>query len=242
MDSTNKGLRLQAYLARCGVASRRASESLITGGRIKINGTVQTVLGTKVFPGDEVQFDEKIVHPESTLRYIMLHKPSGYICSSSDPQGRPLAKDLLPVFVTERVYTIGRLDFLSSGLILFTNDGAFASRIGHPSAELEKEYHVDSTVPIPDAMMEAFRNGIEIDGIVYRCKSIDRTGRKSVRITLVEGKNREIRRVFSHFHLHAEKLHRVRIGPVQLGLLKEAESRSLSEFELKQLTKAVSGV
>lgn len=241
MDSTEKGIRLQAYLARCGVASRRASESLISDGRIRVNGSIQTVLGTKVLPGDEVQFDGKPVYPESNLRYIMLHKPPGYICSSYDPQGRPLAKDLLPGFVTERVYTIGRLDYLSSGLILFTNDGAFASLVGHPSAELEKEYHVDSTVPIPDDMLEAFRNGIEIESVMYRCKDIVRNGRKSVRIVLVEGKNREIRRVFSHFHLHAQRLHRVRIGPIQLGSLKEAESRSLTKLELDQIKDAVSG-
>jgi len=229
----DKSIRLQAYLARCGVASRRASEELILSGRVRVNGLVVTTLGTKVTDSDEVQVDEKPVHLEEKKRYIALHKPAGYICSASDPQGRPLAKDLLPHDITERVYTIGRLDFRSSGLILFTNDGDFAAALGHPSAELEKEYLVQSTVPIPDAMLKAFIQGIEIDGELYTCASITRLDRKTVKIVLIEGKNREIRKVFSHFHLHPEKLHRIRIGPLLLGTLSEGQSRPLSETELR---------
>jgi len=239
LNSMDKAIRLQAYLAHCGVASRRASEELILSGRVTVNGSVVTTLGTKVIEGDEVLLDGKPVRLEQKKRYIALHKPSGYICSASDPQGRPLAKDLLPKDITERVYTIGRLDFRSSGLILFTNDGDFAAALGHPSAELEKEYMVQSTVAIPDAMIEAFIQGVEIDGELYRCASIVRLDRKTVRVVLIEGKNREIRRVFSHFHLHPEMLHRIRIGPLSLGTLPEGQSRPLSETELQSFQKYI---
>ncbi len=229
----DKALRLQVYLAHCGVASRRASEALILSGRVTVNGVVVATLGTKVQESDIVLVDGKPVQLEQKKQYLALHKPAGYICSARDPQGRPLAQDLLPQYITERVYTIGRLDYRSSGLILFTNDGDFAAALGHPSAELEKEYIVDSTVPIPDAMIEAFRKGIAIERELYTCVSIERLGRKSVRIVLIEGKNREIRRVFSHFHLHPEKLHRIRIGPLHLGTLLEGQSRPLSTTELQ---------
>jgi 23S rRNA pseudouridine2605 synthase len=128
------------------------------------------------------------------------------------------------------------LDYLSSGLIIFTNDGNFAARVGHPRREIEKEYLVESSVPIPDRAAEEFGRGVFIDGVMYRAKEIEKTGGKSLRVVLVEGKNREIRRVFSHFHLHPEKLLRIRIGPVHLGSLGEGESRPLTEEELSKLT------
>jgi len=231
------GIRLHVFLAHAGVASRRAAEKLIAEGRVTVNGRAISAPGEKVLPTDEVFFDGKQVKIESRLEYLVLHKPPFYICSSHDPQGRPLALELLPPLPDTmgrqmRLYNVGRLDYRSSGLIIFTNDGAFAARLGHPRSEIEKEYLVDSTVPIQDRMIEEFSRGLLIDGILYRARQIERTGRKSLRVVLVEGKNREIRRVFSHFHLHPEKLVRVRIGPVNLGSLKEGESRPLSGEEL----------
>ncbi|MDR0623275.1 MAG: rRNA pseudouridine synthase [Treponema sp.] len=229
-------VRIQVYLARAGIASRRSSETLIAEGRVSVNGRVITVPGEKVLPGDEVRFDGRLVQPESRLRYLALHKPPGYICSSQDPQNRPLALDLLPRDIRERLYNVGRLDFLSSGLIIFTNDGDFAVRVGHPRAGIEKEYIVEASGIIPDAVPEAFAGGLTIEGVLYRSRSIERLGRKTLRIVLVEGKNREIRRVFSHFHLHPVRLHRIRIGPVPLGELEAGESRPLSEREIRGLT------
>ena len=164
--------------------------------------------------------------------YLALNKPSGYICSSNDPQGRPLALSLLPSTITERLYSVGRLDFLSCGLIFFTNDGEFAGRLGHPRYELEKEYIVEATGMIPDNVTDAFNNGIEIEGEYYKAKSAEKTGRKTIRIVLVEGKNREIRRVFSHFHLHPARLCRVRIGSVHLGDLKQGSTRPITQEEI----------
>jgi 23S rRNA pseudouridine2605 synthase len=239
-------MRLQVFLAHAGVASRRTAESLIAQGKVTVNGNKVTAPGSKVLPGDEVRFDGRSVKIESRLLYLVLNKPPLYICSSSDPQGRPLALDLLPAYRQSgtgeagspssiRLYNVGRLDYLSTGLIIFTNDGEFAARLGHPRAQIEKEYLVESTSPIPDKVLEEFERGLIIEGILYRARQIERTGRKSLRVVLIEGKNREIRRVFSHFHLHPQRLQRVRIGPVCLGSLKEGDSRPLTAEELAKL-------
>ena len=226
------GQRLQVFLAHAGIASRRAAEKLIAEGRITVNGNRITTPGEKVLPTDKVCFDGKEVKTESRLLYLVLNKPPNYICSSSDPQGRSLALSLLPP-CSERLYNVGRLDYLSSGLILFTNDGNFTERVGHPRTEIEKEYLVESTVPISDIAIEEFARGVIVEGVLYRANQIERTGKKSIRVVLVEGKNKEIRRVFSHFHLHPEKLQRIRIGSVCMGDLKEGESRPLSSEELE---------
>jgi 23S rRNA pseudouridine2605 synthase len=184
-----------------------------------------------VAQSDIILFDGKPVCLESRKLIFALNKPPGYICTSSDPQGRPLALGLLPV-VKERLYSVGRLDFMSCGLIFFTNDGSFASCLGHPSSGLEKEYIVESKGPIPDITIEAFNSGITIEDVHYKAKFAEKTGSKTLRIILVEGKNREIRRVFSHFRLHPVLLRRIRIGPVELGNLAEGDSRPLTEKEI----------
>ena len=230
-----KNIRLQVYLSHAGIASRRAAEEIIASGRVSVNGSTVTSQGSKVKENDIILLDGRPVSPEKRMVYFALNKPPGFICSSSDPQGRPLAKELLPSAITERLYNVGRLDFLSCGLIFFTNDGNFANRLGHPSSELEKEYFVEAAGAIPDTAVEAFNSGITIDGIHYKAKKAQRTGWKSMRIILIEGKNREIRRVFSHFHLHPSLLKRVRIGSVLLGNLGEGVSRPLTDAEVKEL-------
>jgi 23S rRNA pseudouridine2605 synthase len=234
MEKT-KTLRLQVYLAHSGAASRRAAEKLIAQGRVTVNGRQVTAMGEKVLPGDEVFLDGKPVKPESRFHYLVLNKPPEYLCASSDPQRRKLALELLPK-LPERLYNVGRLDYRSSGLIIFTNDGDFAARVSHPGSEIEKEYLVESSVPIHDRVVEEFGRGILIEGVLYRALEIERIGRKSLRVVLVDGKNREIRRVFSYYHLHPEKLRRVRIGPVKLERLGEGESRPLTEEEIRILT------
>jgi 23S rRNA pseudouridine2605 synthase len=230
-----KPLRLQVYLAHAGIASRRAAESLITAGRVSVNGQVVTTLGARALLEDAVRLDGRIVTIEKSFYYIVLNKPPEYICSAFDPEGRRLAKNLLPVAIRERLYNVGRLDYRSSGLIIFTNDGDFAAKVSHPSAEIEKEYVVEASGIIPDAVPAAFVDGAMIDGVLYRAKGIERLGRKSLRIVLIEGKNREIRRVLSHFHLHPLRLQRIRIGPVTLGNLEEGLSRPLAQKELEGL-------
>jgi 23S rRNA pseudouridine2605 synthase len=223
------------FLARGGAASRRASERFILEGRVQVNGKTVTALGEKVAPGDEVRLDGVPVRAEKQRRYLLLNKPPEYLCSSSDPQGRPLALSLLPRDIPERLYNVGRLDYRSSGLVIFTNDGDFAAAIGHPRAGIEKEYLVEAVGPIPDEFIRSFGDGITIEGIRYRARRIERVGRRGLKVVLVEGKNREIRRVFSHFHLHSSLLRRVRIGPVCLGDLPEGAARPLADAEIRAL-------
>ncbi|MDR0403170.1 MAG: rRNA pseudouridine synthase [Treponema sp.] len=232
-------MRLQVVLARSGAASRRASETFIAQGRVSVNGKTVTEPGTKVYARDEVSLDGKPVTAEKRLRYLALHKPPEYLCSASDSFGRRLALELLPPEMPERLYSVGRLDYLSSGLIFFTNDGGFSARLGHPSSGIEKEYEVESTVPVPGAFVDEFTAGVLIDGQRYRAAMVEKTGKKSLRIVLVEGKNREIRRVFSHFHLHPCLLRRVRIGPVRLGDLAEGKTRPLTKEELYAIDSAL---
>jgi len=225
-------LRLQVFLARGGVASRRGAEELIRAGRVRVNGVPVTVMGTKVLPTDRVEVDGRPVRPgQAAGRYLALHKPAGFICSAADPEGRPRALDLLPQVEGERLFSVGRLDFRSSGLLLFTNDGEFAARVGHPRAGIEKEYVVEASAHIPDLVLEDFCRGVYIEGTLFKAEALERLGSRVMRVVLVEGKNREIRRVFSHFHLHPRRLHRVRIGPVVLGDLAPGASRDLTEQE-----------
>jgi len=234
IEAEDKGQRLQVVLAHAGIASRRAAEEIIAAGRVSVNGEIIVAQGTKVNPGDVVLVDGKPVQKEGR-HYFALNKPPGYICSSSDPQGRPLALDLLPKEQKERLYNVGRLDLMSCGLIFFTNDGEFAARLGHPGSGLEKEYMVEATGHIPDEAVLAFQRGITIEGVHYRAQAVQRINSRALRIVLIEGKNREIRRVFSHFHLHPSRLRRIRIGPVKLGSLPEGESRPLTAQELEKL-------
>ncbi|GMO46335.1 MAG: pseudouridine synthase [Termitinemataceae bacterium] len=225
-------LRLQVFLSHSGIASRRSCEALITDGRVSVNGSIVRELGTKVSDTDTVCLDGKKVSCETKLHYILLHKPPFFLCSSDDPENRPLAIDLLPKNIKERLYNVGRLDYLSSGAVLFTNDGAFASRVGHPGSGIEKEYIVRATNLIPSALLSSFAEGIEIEGENYKCKSIEKIDRRTVRIVLIEGKNREIRKVFSFFHLHTKSLCRVRIGKILLGDLPLGKTRTLSADEI----------
>ncbi len=235
-DEEGQGpVRLQAWLARAGVASRRAAERIILEGRVAVNGAVVTELGSKVSPGDTVALDGKPLSLEETKRYILLNKPAGRISAMADPEGRPLAVDLLKPAVAERVYNVGRLDQWSSGLLLFTNDGELAALLGHPSGGIEKEYEVRTDLDIPNTVFFSFERGVLVDGERYRAKSAVRTGPRSARIILVEGKNREIRRVLQSYGLRALALRRVRIGPLELGNLPEGGYRELSAEEVAAL-------
>lgn len=230
-------MRLQQYMARCGVASRRASEEIIISGRVTVNGELVTTLGTKVSAKDEVCVDGKKIALEETKRYIILNKPAGYVCSSSDEKGRPIALDLLKEKYSERLYNVGRLDMFSCGLIIYTNDGDFAARLSHPSAELEKEYIVDTSTAMPRELADDFMKGVRIDGIFYKCIDARELNSHRMRIVLAEGKNREIRRVFESREVGIRSLMRIRIGCVGVGDLQYGQFRELSQDEVKALLK-----
>lgn len=231
----NDEIRLQAFLAHCGVASRRASEKIIVDGRVSVNGQVVTELGTKVTSDDKVLVDGKPVKLEENKRYVLLNKPAGYVCSNSDEQGRDSAIDLLKEYYSERLYNVGRLDMFSSGLIIFTNDGDFAARLSHPSSELEKEYIVDSSLPLPRNLAEDFMHGVRIDGVFYKCKFAKELNSHRMQIVLIEGKNREIRRVFESRNVAIKRLVRVRIGNVEMNKLAPGDHRDLTQEEVKGL-------
>lgn len=231
----NEEIRLQAYLAHCGVASRRASEKIILDGRVSVNGQVVTELGTKVTDKDKVLVDGNPVTLEKNKRYVLLNKPAGYVCSNSDEKGRDSAIDLLKDSYSERLYNVGRLDMFSSGLIIFTNDGDFAARLSHPSSELEKEYIVDSSLPLPRNLAEEFMKGVRVDGVFYKCKFAKELNSHRMQIVLIEGKNREIRRVFESHNVAIKRLVRVRIGNVEMNKLAPGAHRDLTQEEVKGL-------
>lgn len=235
-------MRLQVYLSKCSVASRRKSEMFISEGRITVNGTVVTELGTKVLEKDLVQVDGKTIKLEKNKIYLLLNKPKGYLCASSDEYGRPLALDLLKESFTERIYNVGRLDLYSNGAIIFTNDGEFARIVSHPASEIEKEYFVKTVLPFKKSVLKQFKSGINIEGIFYKCKSAKALSNTTMLITLIEGKNREIRRVLNYFNIRIRQLTRIRIGCVKLNGLESGKFRHLTKSEINKLLSNVDSI
>ncbi|MBR1536495.1 MAG: rRNA pseudouridine synthase [Treponema sp.] len=228
-------MRLQVFLAHSGVASRRASEKIILDGRVSVNGVIVMELGTKVSENDRILVDGKEISLEETKRYVLLNKPLGYVCTQSDEKGRPVAVDLLRQKYSERLYNVGRLDMFSHGALIFTNDGDFAAKLSHPSSQIEKEYIVESSLPLPRNLAENFKKGIRVEGLFYKAQDAEEINSHKMRVVLVEGKNREIRRVFENADVAIRNLCRVRIGNIELGELKAGESRDLTKDEVKSL-------
>ena len=227
--------RLQAFLAHAGIASRRASEKLILEGRVTVNGELVTVLGTKVGRGDKVCVDGVPVSASEEKRYVLLNKPQGYVCSMSDEKGRPTAADLIRRKYSERLYNVGRLDMYSAGLIIFTNDGDFAKTISHPSAQIEKEYIVDTSLPIPRGLCEDFVRGVRIENVFYKAVRARELNSHRMAVVLTEGKNREIRRIFEAAEIGIKRLTRVRIGNININDMAVGEMRELYEYEVGEL-------
>lgn len=235
-------LRLQKYLADCGLGSRRFCEKLITAGRVSIDGTTVTELGTKVNPAlQKVMCNGAVVAKEASVT-LLLNKPPKVICTSDDPQGRTTVLDLLED-LPERVYTVGRLDFMSEGLIVVTNDGDLAHALMHPRYHVEKVYKVWIDTPIGFHQLQKMKRGIPNQGETLRVLDIDEGThtRKGIEytITLGEGKNRHIRRMMEHFDKKVFRLMRVSIGPLLVDTLKPGEWRVARPAELKLLRKAI---
>lgn len=230
-----KEIRLQLYMARCGVASRRKCEDIISQGRVSVNGTIVLQPGSKVGEDDVVNMDGRLIKPAKKQIYLALHKPSKFLCSNEDPDGRDLAINLISPVVRQRVFNVGRLDYLTSGLIFFTNDGEFAKKMTHPSSHVEKEYVVTTKKEIPEDLMESFKKGIYVGGEFFQMKNFKLNGSHSVNIILEEGKNRELRKVFQSQNINVKKVHRVRIGNVRLKGINPGHFRYLSEKEVKNL-------
>jgi 23S rRNA pseudouridine2605 synthase len=238
----NPTIRLQKYLADCGLGSRRFCETLITAGRVTIDGNVITTLGTKVDPSlQKITCNGKLLSKEAPVT-LLLNKPPKIICTSDDPQGRTTVLDLLDD-LPERVYTVGRLDFMSEGLILVTNDGDLAHSLMHPSYHIPKVYKVWIDKPLGHYQLQNMKRGIPSQGETLRVLDIDegthtRAGVEYT-ITLGEGRNRHIRRLMEHFEKKVFRLMRISIGPLRLDDLKTGTWRPAKPSELKILRAAI---
>lgn len=228
--------RLQKYLARCGAASRRRAEGLITQGRVSVNGKRVTQLGSKVKPAsDTVSLDGKIVSPPQAPTYVAVHKPVGYLTTRDDPHGRPTVRDLLPA-QGPRLAPVGRLDSRSEGLLFLTNDGEWAHRVAHPRFGGEKEYAVLVNGALSPRQLDALRGPLVLDGYQLNpvCVRVMKTEGEAtwLAMTLTEGRKRQIRRMLAAVGKRAARLIRVRIGPVRLGSLGPGKLRPLTEAEI----------
>ncbi len=229
--------RLNKVLAHAGVGSRRQCDSLIAAGRVAVDGNIVRDLGTKVEPDQHIAVDGVPIKAERFV-YWLVNKPRGYLCTNYDPAKRPLAIDLVPK-ATQRIYTVGRLDEASEGLLLLTNDGDLANRLMHPRFGIEKTYLVQVVGhPKPEDMKQLLRGVWLSEGHVkaQRVKRLKTQGESTwLRIVLAEGKNREIRRMLARLGHRVLNLRRVAIGTVKLGSLPRGKARKLSGEELDAL-------
>lgn len=226
-------MRLNRYLAQCGLGSRRAVEELIRTGRVTVRGAVAE-LGTPVNEGDRVEVDRKPVSPAETRQYILFNKPPGYVCSRGDTHGRPTVYDLLPEKL-QSLHYVGRLDLDSRGLIFFTNDGDLTLKLTHPSHGVPRVYAVRTRAPLSDEDIQDLLGGIEVEpGVVFACAEVETT-KTGYRLTLTEGKKREIRRLLQALGHRVIDLRRVAFGPVRLGDVPEGQWRMLTEDEVETL-------
>lgn len=231
--------RLQKYMARCGVASRRKCEEIILEGRVKVNGKVVDTPGFRIDPErDTVKVDEKRIRPERK-EYYAVNKPVGYISSSRDEKGKPRVIDLVPS--NNRLFTVGRLDINSSGLIIVTNDGEAANRLSHPKFSPEKEYHVIIKGELTHQDMKRLSAGISLEeGRTAPAKVRilwSKKGETCVSITIKQGWYRIVRRMFMALGKDVRSLKRLRIGRLTLkGIEKEGMWRKLGKEELESLT------
>lgn len=240
--------RLQKILSGAGIASRRAAEAYITAGRVSVNGTTVTELGTKADPRtDDIRVDGRRIKPATRRLYILMYKPRGYITSRSDPQKRPTVIDLLAKGgIRDYVYPVGRLDYESEGLLLLTSDGDLAARLTHPSHEVEREYHA-RVRGVPDRhAIERLAAGIMVEGrktapagvtLLKIMEAAD--GPDSVlSIVLHEGRNRQVRRMCEAVGHPVVRLRRVRIGPITDERIRPGEFRELDAKEISALRRA----
>ncbi len=223
-------MRLQKFLSHAGVASRRTAEELIKQGKIKVNGQIITQLGTEIDEyKDRVDYNNKFIKLPEKFIYLALNKPVGYICSQNNEQGKTIF-DLIKS--KERLFSVGRLDKDSSGLLLLTNDGEFANEMTHPRYEKEKEYFVVLDRNLTPQDKERIERGIMIDGKKLQPCKIDLGKNNSYKIIIKEGINRQIRRMLGRFGYDVKKLKRIRVGKLELKNLKEGQTRPFKKEDI----------
>jgi len=233
MTDRTSPMRLQKFLSQAGICSRRKGEQYIKQGRVHVNGVLQTKIGTKIDPEkDRVTFDGNPVRQVKKRIYIAMNKPKGYIttCRSGDEK---TVMDLIDI--DERVYPIGRLDKDTTGLLILTNDGRLHQRLSHPSFNHEKEYEVVVNTLVSDGALRKLEKGVPMMGTKTRPAKIKRLSPKRFRITLKEGKNRQIRRMVRKVGAGVSSLKRVRISNIALGRLTVGSWRHLSKQEKSRL-------
>ena len=227
--------RLQKFMARCGVASRRKCEEIILSKKVKVNGIITCELGTKVIEGkDIVEYNGIKIKPEENKVYLAVNKPEGYITSVKDEKNRQTVIDL--VNVKERIYPIGRLDYDSSGLLILTNDGDIYNKIIHPRVEIIKRYIAVVEGEFKSQELDKFKKGIDIGDYITAPALIKvisfKDNKTTVEIGIHEGKNRQIRRMCAALNHQVLALKRISIGDIRLGELKRGEYRNLTKAEL----------
>lgn len=237
MSDQPSGERLQKVLARIGFGSRRVCEDLIAEGRIRVNGEVAQ-LGRRVDPEiDQVTVDGAPVGVRPGLVHYLLNKPAGVITTASDPQGRPTVLELIPA--EPRVFTIGRLDLETEGLLLLTNDGTLANLVAHPSHGVEKEYLAEVRGEPSRAVLRRLREGIDLDDGPTAPAQATLVAPTLVRLTIHEGRNRQVRRMLDAVGHPVERLIRTRVGPISDRRLAPGQWRDLTTEELRALERAV---
>ncbi|MDB4884970.1 MAG: pseudouridine synthase Rsu [Gemmatimonadetes bacterium] len=234
----SESMRIQRALARAGILSRRKAEELVANGRVTVNGQPAQV-GQSVDPDtDVIKVDGERIGAPAPTEWFVLHKPAGVITSRHDPEGRRTVFDLVPA--RPGLTYVGRLDFLTEGVLLLTTDGAAAHRLTHPSREVERTY-VASVLGEGDLAAEEMRHGVELEDGVVRPRKVtaDKVGRGrwDLTITIAEGRNREVRRLCEALGLEVDRLVRVKFGPIELGELAPGKVRSLTKQERAALEK-----
>jgi len=236
-------MRINKFLAECGIASRRNSEILVNEGRVTLNGKKVVNLATDVDPeNDRVTVDGKIVHAINKHIYLKMNKPKGYVCTTSDEKGRKTVIDLLPdKYKGKRLFPIGRLDYDTEGLLLLTTDGQVAQKLAHPSNEIPKTYVANVEGEVKEHELAKLRKGVMIDGVMTkRCKvklleKDDDISR--IEVTISEGRNRQVRKMFESIEKEVVFLKRVSVGEIKLGGVPRGTVRELRDDEIAYFEK-----
>ncbi len=238
-------MRLQKFLASCGVASRRGAEEFIKQGRVQVNGETVTEMGIQIDENNDlITFDGQAVKPEKKMVYILLNKPVGYVTTVSDDKGRNTVMDLV-ADIPVRIYPVGRLDYDTEGLLLMTNDGDLTYRVTHPKNQVEKTYVAEVTGNITMNTLLQLRNGVMLDGVKTRPAKVEVIGATQfgtkLEITIHEGKNRQVRRMFESVGCIVKRLKRTKEAGLILGHVPLGHWRRLTESEINMLKKLGTG-
>ena len=231
-------MRINKYLADCGVGSRRHVEEYIVGGKVSVNGVIVTDLSTQINENDIVKFNNKVVQPVDKFVYYILNKPKGYLTTVTDMYNRKTVMDLMQD-INIRIYPVGRLDYDTEGLLLFTNDGNFANKVIHPSANIKKTYEVVLSQPLTLDDTKKITSGMTIDGykttpaVISQSKVVK--GKYVFQLTIFEGRNRQIRKMMEMLYKDVVSLKRISIGKLTIGSLKVGEYRSLTQNEIQKI-------